>query len=444
MTEVWEERPDSAKPIYIVGAKPIDSIDVNKLIFDVFRIELDEYPQNLKIYSRVYDSLGHFVTNMADPYREDSSITYFKTVTEYLGKVYNRRRVPIDSFKVREYGKGDSIPYNIALTVDYSGSMRGVMEVIFEGTEIFVSLKDDYDRIALSSFTEVFQLKVPFEYDKEKILSLYRTTQNEGVGIFSAVFDAVWECLNLYEGTSEDVPRVLVVFSDGDDNISEHEVAAIIDKANEGKIHIFTVAFGYTRDENLRNLAKFTGGKFYKAYTKEELISIFRDIYMSLKYYYYITYKPPKYWGYHQVFATIDVPGRTDSLIAEGEYNTAGLLDEEVSFTRPILFDFDKDSLKAESEYIIDELVDALMSDPKLRLEIQGHTDNVGTIEYNQDLSERRANAVRNAIIAKGIDPRRLRARGFGMSRPVATNETEDGRAKNRRTQFLVLSRTKK
>jgi lipopolysaccharide assembly outer membrane protein LptD (OstA) len=93
-----------------------------------------------------------------------------------------------------------------------------------------------------------------------------------------------------------DVPRVLVVFSDGDDNYSKQEVESLVRKARDEKIHIFSVAFGYSIDENLRYLAKHTGGKFYKAYTKEELIAIFRDIYMSLRYYYYITYKPPKYW----------------------------------------------------------------------------------------------------------------------------------------------------
>lgn len=440
--EIWGERDSTEKPVYLTGTKPIDSVDVNKLIFDIYRIEIDEYPNNLKVYSRVYDSLGNFVTNMADPYKKDTAWDYFNSVTEQLGKTYEVRTVPIDSFRVREYGAGDSIPYNIVLTMDYSGSMSAVLDAIFEGTEIFVSLKMKYDKIALTSFTKDFDVKVPLMGNKDTILSWYKMKYKEGLGIFSAMFQAVDASLDLFDGTSPDVPRVLVVFSDGDDNYSKQQIEDLVRKAREDKIHIFSVAFGYSIDENLRYLAKHTGGKFYKAYTKEELVSIFRDIYMSLRYYYYITYKPPKYWGLHKVWPTIVVPGREDTLIAEGQYDAsdlwAGLGDE---FERPILFDFDSAVVKKESYHIINELVDAMLSQPRLKLEIQGHTDNVGTMEYNQDLSERRAKAVFDEIVKRGVDPRRLRWRGFGKTKPVANNETEEGRQRNRRTVFVILAK---
>ena len=98
--------------------------------------------------------------------------------------------------------------------------------------------------------------------------------------------------------------------------------------------------------------------------------------------------------------------------------------------------------IKPESYYIIDEIVDAMLSRPKLKLEIQGHTDSQGTIEYNQVLSEQRAKAVYDEIIKKGnIDENRLRFVGFGYSRPITSNDTEEGRSKNRRTQFVVLAK---
>jgi outer membrane protein OmpA-like peptidoglycan-associated protein len=76
-----------------------------------------------------------------------------------------------------------------------------------------------------------------------------------------------------------------------------------------------------------------------------------------------------------------------------------------------------------------------------LRLEIQGHTDNIGGPDFNQALSERRAAAVYNAIIERGIEESRLRYVGFGMSQPVAPNDSEENRAKNRRTNFVVLAK---
>lgn len=444
MQEAWgyDEDDTVQKPIYITSTLPIDSVDLNKVIFDFFRIEIDDYPDSIRIYSRVYDSLGHFVTNMAYPYTHPPGAKYFHTVDEWLGKHYNIRHAPIDNFRVREYGANDSIPYNIVLSVDYSGSMSAVMNAIFEGTEIFVSLKQTYDKIALTSFNKTLDVKVPMSSDSGMILNLYRTNKKKNFGYFSAVNDAVRDCIEMFNGTEKDVPRVLVIFSDGDDNYSKAKLGALVDSAKKKKVHIFTVAFGYSKDKNLKFLSNYTGGKFYKARSKEELIAIFRDIYMSLRYYYLITYHPPKYWGYHKVLASVFVPGMKDTLLADGFYDTSDMWkDLGDSFTRPILFDFDSAVVKPKSYPIIDEIVDQMMSLPRLKLEIQGHTDNVGTEEYNQALSEARAKAVYDELIKRGVKPNRLRWRGFGMSMPIAPNDTEEGRAKNRRTQFVIIAK---
>jgi outer membrane protein OmpA-like peptidoglycan-associated protein len=320
--------------------------------------------------------------------------------------------------------------------------MDAILQAIFEGTELFIKMKMKYDKIALTTFNNKLDIKVPFSRDTSELLSIYRAKREQGLGLFSAVNDAIYANIELFEGTVDTVPRVLVVFSDGDDNYSNKKVHDLIARAKERKIHIFPVAFGYSKDDHLKLMAENTGGKFYKAYTKEQLVAIFRDIYMSLRYFYKITYKPPKFWGYHHVFAGLNVPGREDSLIAEGNYDTSDLwkgLGSE--FSRPILFEFDKSEIKKESYNIIEEIVDAMMARPQLRLEIQGHTDSRGTVQYNQDLSERRAKAVYDAIVERGIESRRLRYRGFGESQPVASNDTEEGMAKNRRTEFVVIAK---
>ncbi len=443
--EIWDYAEDKEdKGIYITGTKPIDSVNPNLLIYDFFRIEIDKYPDTVRLYARVFDSTGNFITNMASPYKRDANQEYFRTLMEFLGKVYNVKEVDVTKFWVREFGANDSIPYNIVLTIDYSGSMRGVLDAIYTGTEIFVDLKFPYDRIAISTFNREFDLKVPFSDNKQTILNLYKLKKEQGIGLFSAVFDAVMNNLKLFDNTPIEVPRVLVIFSDGDDNYSKKEIAEILQVANEKKVHIFSVAFGYSKDDQLRYLAKYTGGRFYKAYSKEELISIFRDIYMSLRFYYLITYNPPKFWGYHKVRSYLDIPGRIDSLYAEIDYNTSDLMPWDkigTAFTRPINFDFNKSDIKPESIPIIEEIVDVMLSNPKLKLEIQGHTDNIGGIEFNLRLSESRAMAVFNAIVERGVDSSRLRYRGFGFSRPVANNDIEEGRAQNRRTEFVVLAK---
>jgi outer membrane protein OmpA-like peptidoglycan-associated protein len=430
------------KPIYITGTKPINEADASKLIFDIFRIKTDFYPDSIQFHARVYDSSGNFITNLANPYKLYPEVEYFSALNEKLGKHYNIRDENVPHFTVREFGAGDSIPFNIALTVDYSGSMNPVLEAIFEGTEIFIDMKFPYDNIAIASFNKDFLLKSPLQNNKNTLLNEFRAKKNEGQGAFSSVKEAIYNATRIFEKAPIDDPRVLVVFTDGDDNYSKRRLGELINRAKRENINIFVVAFGYPKDEELKEITFNTGGKYYRVYTKEEMIAVFRDIYLSLRYYYLFTYKPPKYWGFHTVFADLNVPGNDKTLVATGEYDTSDLWkDVGDEFTLPILFDFNKYEIKQESMNLIDEIVDAMMSRPKLRLEIQGHTDNVGTVEYNQKLSENRANAVFSALINRGVDESRLRFVGFGMSKPVATNDSEENRAKNRRTNFVVLAK---
>lgn len=91
-----------------------------------------------------------------------------------------------------------------------------------------------------------------------------------------------------------------------------------------------------------------------------------------------------------------------------------------------------------QSEKIVDLFADFLKNNPTVKVEIQGHTDNIGNDNDNRILSERRAASVYNYLIKKGIPQQRLRYKGYGESKPIATNNTEAGRAKNRRTNFLI------
>jgi OmpA-OmpF porin, OOP family len=104
-----------------------------------------------------------------------------------------------------------------------------------------------------------------------------------------------------------------------------------------------------------------------------------------------------------------------------------------------IQFDFDKDAVKAESKPTLDEIGKLLNGKPGLRIKIVGHTDNKGTDAYNLDLSSRRAANVAAALVGGyGIDPARLTSEGAGLSRPLASNDTENGRAKNRRVELVA------
>lgn len=105
-----------------------------------------------------------------------------------------------------------------------------------------------------------------------------------------------------------------------------------------------------------------------------------------------------------------------------------------------IFFDFDKANLLQQSYNELMSLVDVLNTHPKMRIEVRGHTDNHGSAEYNQRLSENRAKAVVDFLVSQGIDVKRLQFKGFGKSQPIESNATDEGRAKNRRVEFKILS----
>ena len=106
-----------------------------------------------------------------------------------------------------------------------------------------------------------------------------------------------------------------------------------------------------------------------------------------------------------------------------------------------IFFETGSSKLLKESFAELNTLIVLLMENPGLRVEIGGHTDNVGNAEYNMTLSQQRADAVKNYLVEKGIAANRLVSKGYGFSNPIADNDTEQNRAKNRRTEIKIIGK---
>jgi outer membrane protein OmpA-like peptidoglycan-associated protein len=107
-----------------------------------------------------------------------------------------------------------------------------------------------------------------------------------------------------------------------------------------------------------------------------------------------------------------------------------------------ITFDTDKDTIKSGSKARIDRAVEVMKKYPELRVRVSGHTDSQGPYRHNVDLSKRRAKSVKRYMVESGIDDSRIETEGFGPDQPIDTNETADGRAKNRRIEFTIIQDT--
>jgi outer membrane protein OmpA-like peptidoglycan-associated protein len=109
-----------------------------------------------------------------------------------------------------------------------------------------------------------------------------------------------------------------------------------------------------------------------------------------------------------------------------------------VTMSNAILFDVNSAALKGGAQQTLDQMADVMVRYPDNALLVKGHTDNTGTEKHNQELSERRATAVKNYLITRGVSSPKITSLGFGMTMPVAPNSTPEGRAENRRVEIEI------
>jgi outer membrane protein OmpA-like peptidoglycan-associated protein len=121
------------------------------------------------------------------------------------------------------------------------------------------------------------------------------------------------------------------------------------------------------------------------------------------------------------------------------KYTLIEVTREKIELKQQVHFATGKFRVLPDSFPLLDEVVQALNDSPEMRISVEGHTDNVGGEAVNMTLSQHRAEAVRDYLVAKGIAPARLEAVGYGPTKPIASNKTPSGKAKNRRTELRIL-----
>ena len=121
------------------------------------------------------------------------------------------------------------------------------------------------------------------------------------------------------------------------------------------------------------------------------------------------------------------------------------LTDSNIRITEKIQFEYNSAEVKEVSFGLLDEIVQVMQANPQLeKVQVEGHTDSKGGASYNRKLSRGRAQSVVDYLIKAGVDKKRLVAKGFGPDRPIADNESDEGREKNRRVEFNILVQGKK
>jgi outer membrane protein OmpA-like peptidoglycan-associated protein len=122
-------------------------------------------------------------------------------------------------------------------------------------------------------------------------------------------------------------------------------------------------------------------------------------------------------------------------------YTRVVVTEKKIELKQAVFFDTNKATIKPVSFPLLDDVASALRDNPKIKVEVQGHTDSQGNDAFNKKLSQQRAESVRNYLIKKGITSDRMDPKGYGEDQPLEDNRTADGRAKNRRVEFVITAR---
>lgn len=415
------------------------------LAMDIRSVDDSRYPDQVELRAFVYDTSGRFVMGLAPP--------YFKGPGEW------RSRWPrlvdscggeasvIENFEVTEVRQDRREPYAIAFVLDHSGSM-GNTKIARLRTAVSRTLGiiKPGDQIATVKFGSRSEVDVPLTSDTSRYRNdfMVQNIRPPGGG-GTALYDAALVGINEVAQAPAGHKRAIILFTDGMDGNSDAEVEDVHKAAKEKRVAVYTVAYGDADEETMRNIATYTGGRMYRIYSYREFPYVFADIYRALNNYYKITYTPPRCQGVHTASVSIALPELGyDRLEASGRYDRSLFTPYDDIGTTALVaieFDYDKATIRPESSPRVREVADAMRSYPALTLEIRGHTDDRGSDDYNRKLSQDRAQAVADALVAMGIDRTRLTVKGFGESSPLVPNDSEENRKKNRRTEFVITSR---
>lgn len=347
--------------------------------------------------------------------------------------------VPVTKFEVKEAEISNRKPYAFMFVLDHSGSMGDdrayeIQEAVYN----FIQKKHPDDLVGVIKYDHRIVLEVPLTQSSEYALSKLVINGLGYFGGWTAISDAIVTAINELNRISPNYQKVAIVFTDGWDNSSNNNPYLVVDYARKNNVSVCGIDFGYNINEGfMEYYARKTGGIYKHIYSRNEFNLVFNDIAKRLERYYFVDVELPTYG--EQLFVIKychDTYVLQDTILIETDVDTGKV------YTLKVYFDFDKYTLKPESYVAIKSIARLMKKFPSMEIEISGHTDSINRSKnpnYNKELSQKRADEVKKALIKEGIEEHRIVAIGYGEARPIADNSTEEGRAKNRRTEFRII-----
>lgn len=428
------------------------------------------------------DTVGNFLQNAAD-----KNIWCGISIKYPNGKVKELQKVEIEEFKNKTIKKKA-----IVLVLDHSGSMGTERAVTLQkGAIKLIEKKRQQDAMAVIKYDTDVNIEANLTKDKKQLVKQLKVNGLAGYGRHTALFDAIYEGIDILALAPEEYKKSVIVLTDGYENSSNISHKELINNAKRNLVPIQVIGYGhYVSKPLLASIAYNTGGNYFQIYNTSELDWICDDVYNKILNYYSLPIETPEA-GKYVVHIKLCKNGKLqDELLIPFDNNLPNIanIPKEKTYGVPVgnipvnernikLFQQETpmDTLKnlvsitpsnidflirKEFEKIIfpnikfvtntitiidgtdKELKDVIIfmkRHGKIRIEISGHTDSRGNNVYNQQLSERRALKVKNLMIEKGIKSSRIETVGYGEKKPLISNNSIYNMLKNRRVEFKIL-----
>ncbi len=479
MSTIVKEKfiPKDSKPprgyayFYVNNTKQIVKVDTAKLHYTLRSMKMNG--NNVELQVNLVDANGNQFLGATDP-------SWRYIWCNLLLQNPNGIVRQINDFKVQEVNETQPTAY--ALVLDESGSMgiKRANELQFGASDL-VAHKRPQDAYLLIKYDNHVKIMNSLTKQKYPIQRYLNNTGLVGFGGGTALVDAALLAVKKLSEVSSFSKKVIILFTDGFENASLYTKYDLLTAAKKYGIEINVIGFGNKVNEKyLKSIAYNTGGLYVHLYKTKDLRKVFRDIDFKRKNYYRIKFKT-QIRGKHIAFLQLcQDQFKHDSLWVRFDNSVQRKPIDKQNPILPLepkrirLTSFDKlkipinppmkpvksrrvnnefsnihfpniqfatssDKIVKSEQRGIDEIVKFMRKYPYVFLEIHGHTDNQGGKEFNMKLSKKRALAAKNLIVKAGIAPGRIITRGYGDTKPLTTNETEQGKAKNRRIEFYIF-----
>jgi len=395
----------------------------------------------------------------------------------------------IKNFTVTETREQTEMPNAIVIVMDHSGSMGDQRSLkLQEAVAEFIKTKRPIDAMAILKYDHRVTVDATLSSDAAELLNNIEITGNKGFGGTTALVDAANRAIYILKSATGFYRKSVIVLTDGYENSSFLPKNEVVKSALKDGIHIFTIGYGEAVSEGfLKSMSYVTKGSFHHIYGQNSFQWIFMDIYYKMNNFYTLRFSTPQRGEYKVLLETQLIDKRIDSFytvidnkpfdptendefdeeiaespIEETPVNFNELVDvfkttttvksDKISTTPNtdsiprkesglpyVEFYFDKTVIVEKTLPNIESVVEFMKQNPKIRIEICGHTDYQGSDQYNIKLSQRRCNKVKELLLSKGIATERLVLNRFGEKVPKADNTTAEGRARNRRVEFYIV-----